>query len=163
MTGRLAEGMAAQVEQTLRNIVSILAEAGAEPTAIVRLTWFVTDMKRYRDEVKAIGQGYRRVMGKHFPAMSVIGVHCLVEQDALVEIEATAVLGAMTTEADASLRDDFARDNLPPREQWPDLLLDGLHYPDQLNCVTALLDQPDFRRQRRASVPAVGGRDVDLR
>jgi enamine deaminase RidA (YjgF/YER057c/UK114 family) len=93
VTGRLAEGMAAQVEQTLRNIVSILAEAGAEPTAIVRLTWFVTDMKRYRDEVKAIGQGYRRVMGKHFPAMSVIGVHCLVEQDALVEIEATAVLG----------------------------------------------------------------------
>jgi enamine deaminase RidA (YjgF/YER057c/UK114 family) len=55
VTGRLAEGMAAQVEQTLRNIVSILAEAGAEPTAIVRLTWFVTDMKRYRDEVKAIG------------------------------------------------------------------------------------------------------------
>ena len=47
----------------------------------------------------------------------------------------------MTTEADASLRDDFARDNLPPREQWPDLLLDGLHYPDQLNCVTALLDR----------------------
>ena len=43
--------------------------------------------------------------------------------------------------ADASLRDDFARDNLPPREQWPDLLLDGLHYPDQLNCVTALLDR----------------------
>lgn len=93
VTGRFAEGMAAQVEQTLRNIVSILAEAGAEPTAIVRLTWFVTDMKRYRDEVRAIGQGYRRVMGKHFPAMSVIGVHCLVEQDALVEIEATAVLG----------------------------------------------------------------------
>ena len=93
VTGRLAEGMAAQVEQTLRNIVSILAEAGAEPTAIVRLTWFVTDMKRYRDEVKAIGQGYRRVMGKLFPAMSVIGVHCLVEEDALIEIEATAVLG----------------------------------------------------------------------
>ena len=93
VTGRLAEGMAAQVEQTLRNIVSILAEAGAEPTAIARLTWFVTDMKRYRDEVRAIGQGYRRVMGKHFPAMSVIGVHCLVERDALVEIEATAVLG----------------------------------------------------------------------
>ena len=47
----------------------------------------------------------------------------------------------MTTGADASLRDDFARDNLPPREQWPDLLLDGLHYPDQLNCVTSLLDR----------------------
>jgi enamine deaminase RidA (YjgF/YER057c/UK114 family) len=93
MTGRFAEGMAAQVEQTLRNIVSILAEAGAEPTAIVRLTWFMTDMTLYRKEMQAIGLGYRRIMGKHFPAMSVVGVHCLVEQDALVEIEATAVLG----------------------------------------------------------------------
>ena len=93
MTGRFAEGMAAQVEQTLRNIVSILAEAGAEPTAIVRLTWFMTDMTLYRKEMQAIGLGYRRIMGKHFPAMSVIGVHCLVEQHALVEIEATAVLG----------------------------------------------------------------------
>jgi enamine deaminase RidA (YjgF/YER057c/UK114 family) len=93
VTGRFAEGMAAQVEQTLRNIVSILAEAGAEPTAIARLTWFLTDMTLYRNETQAIGQGYRRVMGKHFPAMSVIGVHCLVEEDALIEIEATAVLG----------------------------------------------------------------------
>jgi enamine deaminase RidA (YjgF/YER057c/UK114 family) len=93
-TGRLAESMAAQVEQALHNIVTVLAEAGAEPAAIVRLTWFVTDMARYRQEAKAIGQGYRRVMGRHFPTMSVIGVSCLVEPDALVEIEATAVLRA---------------------------------------------------------------------
>jgi enamine deaminase RidA (YjgF/YER057c/UK114 family) len=91
-TGRVVEGMAAQVEQALRNIVSVLAQASASPTDIVRLTWFVTNMERYRQETKAIGQGYRRVMGRHFPAMSVIGVHCLVERGALVEIEATAVL-----------------------------------------------------------------------
>ncbi|MGO9997048.1 MAG: RidA family protein [Acetobacteraceae bacterium] len=91
-TGRVVEGMAAQVEQALRNIVSVLAEASASPTDIARLTWFVTNMELYRQETKAIGQGYRRVMGRHFPAMSVIGVHCLVERGALVEIEATAVL-----------------------------------------------------------------------
>jgi enamine deaminase RidA (YjgF/YER057c/UK114 family) len=90
-TGRVAEGMAAQVEQALHNIVTLLAEAGAQPSDIVRLTWFVTDMEQYRQEAKAIGQGYRRAMGKHFPTMSVIGVSCLVERDALVEIEATAV------------------------------------------------------------------------
>lgn len=93
-TGRLAEGMAAQVEQALRNIVILLTEAGAEPTDVMRLTWFVTDLPQYRQEAKLIGQGYRRVMGKHFPAMSVIGVSCLVERAALVEIEATAVLRA---------------------------------------------------------------------
>ena len=91
VTKELADGMAAQVEQTLRNIVTLLAEANAEPTDIVRMTWFVTNMQSYRDEVAAIGQGYRRVIGKHFPSMSVIGVACLVEPDALVEIEATAV------------------------------------------------------------------------
>ncbi len=101
---------------------TLLAEAGAEATDIVRLTWFVTDMEQYRREAKAIGQGYRRVMGRHFPTMSVIGVSCLVERDALVEIEATAVVRTM---ADPSPFDSFARDNLPPREQWPDLLLEG--------------------------------------
>lgn len=91
-TGRLAEGMAAQVEQALHNIVMLLAEAKAQPSDIVRLTWFVSDMEQYRQNAKAIGQGYRRVMGKHFPTMSVIGVSSLVEHDALVEIEATASL-----------------------------------------------------------------------
>ncbi len=70
----------------------MLAEADAQPTDIIRLTWFVTDMEQYRRDAKVIGQGYRRVMGKHFPSMSVIGVQSLVERDALVEIEATAVL-----------------------------------------------------------------------
>ena len=69
----------------------------------------------------------------------------------------------MTTGAEASLRDDFARDNLPPREQWPDLLLDGLHYPGSTQLRHGIAGSADSRRQRRASVPAVGGRDVDLR
>jgi len=91
-TGRLAEGLPAQVEQALRNIVTILSEASADPANIVRMTWFVTDMEQYRSSGKAVGQGYRAVMGKHFPTMSVIGVASLVEPDALVEIEATVVL-----------------------------------------------------------------------
>jgi enamine deaminase RidA (YjgF/YER057c/UK114 family) len=91
ISGRLAEGLAAQVEQALRNIVALLAEAGTESTDIVRLTWFVTDMEQYRQNAKSIGEGYRRVMGRHFPTMSVIGVSCLVEREALVEIEAIAV------------------------------------------------------------------------
>lgn len=91
-TGHLAEGLPAQVEQALRNIVTILSEAGAAPTGITRMTWFVTDMDQYRGSGKAIGQAYRSVMGKHFPTMSVIGVASLVERGALVEIEATAVL-----------------------------------------------------------------------
>jgi enamine deaminase RidA (YjgF/YER057c/UK114 family) len=92
-TRRISEGMATQVEQALRNVVTLLAEAGAEATDIVRLTWFVTDMEQYRQESKSIGLSYRRVMGRHFPTMSVLGVSCLVERDALVEIEATAVAG----------------------------------------------------------------------
>jgi enamine deaminase RidA (YjgF/YER057c/UK114 family) len=93
MTGRHAEGMAAQVKLALLNIVTLLAESGAEVTDVVRMTWFVTDMDQYRRDAKAIGQCYRRVMGRHFPTMSVIGVSCLVEHEALVEIEATAVVG----------------------------------------------------------------------
>lgn len=93
ITAQFAEGFAAQVEQALANIAAILAEARATPADIVRLTWFVTDIARYRAEARAIGPGYRRVMGRHFPPMSVIGVSALVEPDALVEIEATAVVG----------------------------------------------------------------------
>lgn len=90
--GKFAEGLAAQVGQALTNIVTLLAEAGAGPEHLVRLTWFVTDLRAYRDNQLTIGSAYRRVIGKHFPAMSVIGVSQLVEQAALVEIEATGVL-----------------------------------------------------------------------
>lgn len=89
---RLATGFVAQVEQALRNIVAILAEGGAGPQHIARLTWYVTDVPAYRSSLKEIGAAYRAVMGRNFPAMALIGVSELVEPDAMVEIEATAIL-----------------------------------------------------------------------
>ena len=89
--GCFAEGLPAQVERALRNILTVLAEAGAEPSDIVRLVWYVTDMESYRANLKPIGSAYRRALGRHFPVMSVVEVKGLVERDALVEIEATAV------------------------------------------------------------------------
>ena len=76
----------------MANIVTLLAQAGAEPRHLVRLTWFVTDLQAYRESHAAIGAAYRQIIGRHFPTMSVIGVSQLVEPEALVEIEATAVL-----------------------------------------------------------------------
>ncbi|MBS4083212.1 MAG: RidA family protein [Rhizobiales bacterium] len=90
--GKFAEGLAAQTKKTLENIVSIIAEAGAEPRHIVRLTWYVVGMEDYLALQREIGAAYREVMGKHFPAMAVVQVVRLVEKQALVEIEATAVL-----------------------------------------------------------------------
>lgn len=81
-----------QVEQCLRNIVEILAEAGGEPAHLVRLTWFVTDKQEYLDSLRELGGAYRKVLGRHFPAMSLVQVAGLVEDGAKVEIEATAVL-----------------------------------------------------------------------
>ena len=91
-SGKFAEGLAAQTKQTLQNIVAIIAEAGAEPRHIVRLTWYVTDIENYLALQHEIGAAYREVIGKHFPAMAVVQVVRLVEKQALVEIEATAVL-----------------------------------------------------------------------
>lgn len=90
--GRFANGFAAQAEQALMNIATLLAEAGAEPRHLTRLTWFVTDLNAYRDARPEVGAAYRRVIGKHFPAMSVIGVSQLVDDGAMVEIEASAML-----------------------------------------------------------------------
>ena len=84
--------LALQVRQTLQNIVTLLAQAGGRPEHLVRLTWFVTTLDEYRAELKEIGAAYRDVIGRHYPAMSVIGVPGLVEQGAKVEIEATAVI-----------------------------------------------------------------------
>jgi enamine deaminase RidA (YjgF/YER057c/UK114 family) len=90
--GKFSEGLAAQTKKTLENIVAIIAEAGAEPRHIVRLTWYVTDIDNYMALQREIGSAYREVIGKHFPAMAVVQVVRLVEKAALVEIEATAVL-----------------------------------------------------------------------
>jgi enamine deaminase RidA (YjgF/YER057c/UK114 family) len=86
--------IAAQTEQALKNIVSVLAEAGGEPWHLTRLTWYVTDKATYVAHRREIGAAYRRVIGKHFPAMSLLVVAGLLENDAQVEIEATAVIPA---------------------------------------------------------------------
>jgi len=85
-------GLAAQVRIALENVVRVLGEAGGGPEHIVRLTWYLTSREEYLNELPAIGAAYRAVMGRHYPAMSVVQVSALIEADAKVEIEATAVL-----------------------------------------------------------------------
>jgi len=81
-----------QMEQALRNILDVVESAGGTAADIVRLTWYVTDKKDYLAKQREVGEAYRRVMGKHFPAMTMVVVSALIEDAALVEIEATAVL-----------------------------------------------------------------------
>jgi enamine deaminase RidA (YjgF/YER057c/UK114 family) len=91
--GRFASSrLADQVGQALANICSVLAQAGAGPQHIVRLTWYITSREEYHAEIADIGAAYRAVMGKQYPVMSVVQVVALMEADAKVEIEATAVL-----------------------------------------------------------------------
>jgi enamine deaminase RidA (YjgF/YER057c/UK114 family) len=90
--GVFADGFVAQIHQVLRNIHAILAEAGAGPEHLVRLTWYVTDMTAYRASLREIGAAYREVFGKNFPTMALVQVVSLVEPAAMVEIEATAVI-----------------------------------------------------------------------
>jgi enamine deaminase RidA (YjgF/YER057c/UK114 family) len=81
-----------QTAQALRNIVEIIRAAGGTPNDIVRLTWFLTDRDQYVALRREIGAAYRAVLGRHYPAMSVVVVSALIEPEALVEIEATAVI-----------------------------------------------------------------------
>lgn len=83
--------LAGQVGQALRNVLAVLAEAGLGPEHVARLTWYVTDREEYLAHPKEIGAAYRAVMGRNFPAMAVVVVAGLLEPDAKVEIEATAV------------------------------------------------------------------------
>jgi len=87
-----SDRMADQVRQTLENICTVLAQAHAGPEHIVRLTWYVTSRDEYHAELADIGAAYRAVMGKNFPVMSVVQVVALMERQAKVEIEATAVV-----------------------------------------------------------------------
>lgn len=84
--------LAGQLEQTLKNIVAVLEKAGARPEHLVRLTWYITDKAEYLGNLKEIGAAYRRVIGRHYPAMAVVQVVALMEDAAKVEIEATAVI-----------------------------------------------------------------------
>ena len=88
----VSDDFVAQVDQALRNIVEILAEAGAGPEHIVRLTWYVTDKRLYLARVKDVGQAYQAIIGRHYPAMTLVQVAALLEDRATVEIEATAVV-----------------------------------------------------------------------
>ena len=89
-----ADDLPGQVRMTLENIVAVLAAAGGGPEHVARMTWYVTDKREYVRRRKEIGEAYRLVMGLHYPAMSVVEVRGLVEDEALVEIEATAVVPA---------------------------------------------------------------------
>lgn len=88
----LAPDFVGQVRQTLRNIADILAEGGARPEHLVRLTWYVVDIEEYLANLKELGRVYREIFGAHYPAMALVQVVRLVEKAARVEIEATAVV-----------------------------------------------------------------------
>ena len=88
----VSDRFADQVRQALANVVAILAEAGGRPEHLVRLTWFITSSSEYNNQLAAIGAAYRDVIGRNFPAMSVVQVAALIEAGAKVEIEATAVI-----------------------------------------------------------------------
>ena len=86
------DDFAAQVGQALRNVAAVLAEAGARPEHVTRLTWYVTDREAYLSAGRALGEVYRAIFGRHYPAMAVVVVAGLLEARAKVEIEATAVV-----------------------------------------------------------------------
>ena len=90
--GHFPVGFVAQVRQTLSNIAAILAEGGAGPGHLVRLTWYIVDMDEYLSSLKELGQVYREIFGSHYPAMALVQVVRLVEKEARVEIEAIAVV-----------------------------------------------------------------------
>lgn len=81
-----------QTRQALQNIVAVVKEAGGQPAHLVRLTWYVTDKDEYLTRLAAVGEAYRSVIGRHYPAMALVEVKRLVEERAKVEIEATAVI-----------------------------------------------------------------------
>jgi enamine deaminase RidA (YjgF/YER057c/UK114 family) len=87
-----SDDFVAQAKQALRNVVAILAEAGAGPEHITRMTWYVTDRRQYVASLSTLGAAYREVIGRHFPAMTAVEVSALVVDRAKVEIEVTAVV-----------------------------------------------------------------------
>jgi enamine deaminase RidA (YjgF/YER057c/UK114 family) len=89
-----AKDLPGQVRQTLQNVVDVVREAGGSPEHLVKMTWFITSKGDYLANVKAVGDAYRSVMGKHFPAMAMVEVSALIEDEAKVEIEAIAVVPA---------------------------------------------------------------------
>ena len=95
-----AKDFAGQFRQTLKNTLAVLAEAGGRPEHIVRMTWYVTDKKEYLGAIREVGAAYRELIGKHYPVMAVLQVGGLIEDEAKLEIETTAVIPDVTS-ADA--------------------------------------------------------------
>lgn len=87
-----AKDFVGQMEQALKNIAAVLEAAGGKPEHLTRLTWYVTDKQEYLAKQREVGQAYRAVLGKNFPAMTMVVVSALVEDEALLEIEGTAVI-----------------------------------------------------------------------
>lgn len=87
-----SDDFATQAAQAMRNVAAVLACAGATPAHLVRLTWYVTDKREYLAALPALGEAYRAIFGRHYPAMALVQVVALVEDRARVEIEATAVI-----------------------------------------------------------------------
>lgn len=85
-------GFAGQFRQALANVLAVLGEAGGKPEHVARLTWYVLDKQEYLAAVADVGAAYRELMGRHFPAMTVVQVSGLIEDRARLEIEATAVV-----------------------------------------------------------------------
>lgn len=88
-----AHDFVGQTEQALRNVLAVVEAAGGHASDLTRLTWYVTDKTEYLARQREVGEAYRKVLGRHFPAMTMVVVAGLVEDEALVEIEATAVIG----------------------------------------------------------------------
>ncbi len=86
------DDFAGQFRQVLLNIVAVLNEADAEPKHIVRMTWYIGDKREYLSALKGIGEAYREIIGRHYPAMAAIEVSGFIEDGAKLEIEATAVI-----------------------------------------------------------------------
>ncbi len=94
-----SDDFVAQVRQALENTLAVLAEAGAGPGHLVRMVWYVTDKRDYLDRLSEVGRVYREVIGKHYPAMTLVEVSALLEPRAKVEIETTAVVSSDRAEA----------------------------------------------------------------
>ena len=88
----ISDNLAEQVRQALKNTLAVLAEADAGPEHVTRMTWYILDKQEYRTSLKEIGRAYREIMGRNYPAMAMLQVSALIEDQARVEIETTAVI-----------------------------------------------------------------------
>lgn len=94
--GKFEPDFVGQFEQTLRNVLAVLHEASAGPEHVVRLTWYITDKEAYLSEARRVGEVYRKLFGRHYPTMTVVQVADLIEDEALIEIDAIAVMHKST-------------------------------------------------------------------